>query len=770
MAAMKIPYLFGAFALAAILVACPPPPVGITINLPSSVNAQQGQTLNLTATVSNAQNTAVTWTIAPTGIGTFTPNGNSATYTAPSSIAANSSLLITAKSVQDTSKTATVTVNLQAPVVNSVIKVQQSATIRSVAINTQVLFSATENNNPTTNINWSVVEGATRGTIDAAGNYNSPSSVPNPATATIRATSKSDSSQFGEFQLTIIASGGISGTVTLNTGLLSAPVIPQAIRLEPQALRERQTNPDWNAARIQGEVLLLSSSSLQSLSSSSASLRSTTSRSDGGFVRVSVPRGMTDSAFAQKLMLETGATVQPNYLYRLQDAPNDAQYADQANLTQIDAAGAWFTQISVPDNLIAVLDTGINASHPDLVGRVTLGKDFCASYVDDPSTQANDPKCLTEDNDPSELTPTQGGGHGTFAIGMIAAATNNQAGIAGITQSGKVLAVKVFGADALGAIADTVALSKGIKYAADQGAKVISMSLGVCVTQANAFDTPDKLTENAITYAVGKGAVLVAASGNNGVSGGLQCGTDTAVQFPASNPNVIAVGSVNKSNVRSSFSATGTALDIVAPGESLLSLKFDTNNYELKSGTSFAAPQVAAVAGLIFAKTPTLTRVEVQNILESTAKDLGTAGKDTDFGAGLLQAGAALSKATNTTAPSVKTSVYMYADRLRTAIDAGAGCPTIDATDRDCYEGTSALTGRAVVTINGTSGAVAYSITLSRNGNPLQAGTYRVVACVNKNSNAEACDSGDLGKESNLNLQFNGTSLPNINLTLAALP
>ncbi|MEY4531275.1 MAG: hypothetical protein RLZZ156_1996, partial [Deinococcota bacterium] len=190
MAAMKIPYLFGAFALAAILVACPPPPVGITINLPSSVNAQQGQTLNLTATVSNAQNTAVTWTIAPTGIGTFTPNGNSATYTAPSSIAANSSLLITAKSVQDTSKTATVTVNLQAPVVNSVIKVQQSATIRSVAINTQVLFSATENNNPSTNINWSVVEGATRGTIDAAGNYNSPSSVPNPATATIRATSK----------------------------------------------------------------------------------------------------------------------------------------------------------------------------------------------------------------------------------------------------------------------------------------------------------------------------------------------------------------------------------------------------------------------------------------------------------------------------------------------------------------------------------------------------------------------------------------------------
>jgi subtilisin family serine protease len=767
---MKISNILGVFGLAAVLVACPPPPVVISLNSASAVNMQQGQTLNLTATVNNAQNTNVSWTIAPIGNGTFTPNGNSATYTAPASITANNSLLITATSIQDNSKNATVTINLQAPVVNSLIKVQQTATIRSVAINTQVQFSATENNAPTTNVNWSVVEGSTRGTIDTAGNYNSPSSVPNPATATIRATSKTDSSQFGEFQLSIVASGGISGTVTLNTGLLNAPLTPQATRLEPQALRERQVKADWNASRIQGEVLLISSNNLQTLSSNSPSLRNTISRTEGGFIRVSVPKGTTDRAFAEKIALETGATVQPNYLYRLQDAPNDSQFADQANLTQIDAAGAWFTQISVPDNLIAILDTGINANHPDLAGRVTLGKDFCATYADDPSTPANDPKCLTEDNDPTELTVSQGGGHGTFATGIIAATTNNQAGIAGITQSGKVLAIKVFGADAIGAIADTVALSKGIKYAADQGAKVISMSLGVCATQTNAFDTPDKLTENAINYAVGKGAVLVAASGNNGVNPNNQCGTDTSVQFPASNPNVIAVGSVSKSNTRSSFSATGAALDLVAPGESIISLKFDTNNYQAQSGTSFAAPQVAAVAGLMLAKTPTLTRVEIQSILESTAKDLGTVGKDTEFGTGLLQAGAALSKASNLTAPSVKTSVYMYADRLLSTPDANIGCPVVDASDRDCYEGKSALTGRAVVTINGTSGAVAYSITLSRNGNALQAGTYRVVACVNKNSNAEACDSGDLGAESNLNLQFNGTSLPNINLTLAALP
>jgi subtilisin family serine protease len=643
-----------------------------------------------------------------------------------------------------------------------VITVQQTAgtVLRSVAINTQVTFAATENGNPTAAVDWSVVEGASRGTITASGDYTAPSAVPNPATATIRATSKSNASNFGEFQLAIITSGGISGTVTLNAGLLSAPNLqPQSAKLEPQALLERRAASDWNAPRTRGEVLLVSSD-LGKLSSQSATLRGATAKLEGNFVRVRVPSGVSDKAFAEKLALETGATVQPNYIYRLLDAPNDTLFADQSYLTQIDAAGAWFTQTTVPDGLVAVIDSGINQNHPDLAGRVTLGKDFCPNIVNN--------ACQGEDNDPSEIPAANGGiGHGTFATGVIAAATNNNTGISGIAQSGKVLAVKVFGFDAGGATADTVALSKAIKYAADQNAKVISMSLGVCASQASAFDTPDKLTENAITYAVGKGAVLVAAAGNNGNNPNQQCGTDTGIQFPGNNPNVIAVGSVKNDNTRSSFSATGAALDIMAPGEALTGLKFDNNGYEKKTGTSFAAPQVAAVAALMFAKTPSLTRTEVQSILESTAKDLGAAGKDNEFGAGLMQAGAALSKAANQSAPSTKTSVYLYADRLRDA--PAAGCSTVDANNTACYDGTSPFAGRAVVTINGTSGAVAYSITLSRNGQPIQAGTYRVVACVNKNANATACDAGDLGKSSNLNLVYTGANLTGINLVLEQL-
>jgi subtilisin family serine protease len=476
-----------------------------------------------------------------------------------------------------------------------------------------------------------------------------------------------------------------------------------------------------------------------------------TARVENGFVRVKVPIGVSDAVFAEQLKLETGATVQPNYLYRLQGTLNDPLFAEQSSLLQIDAPSAWFSQILVPDNLIAVLDTGIQVNHADLSGRVNLGKDFCPVFTT---------ACEGEDTDPKELSASQGGGHGTFATGIIAANTNNRTGISGITQGGKILVVKVFGADNIGAIADTVSLAKGIRYAVQQGAKVLSLSLGVCTSQQSEFDTPDLITENAIGYAVGQGALLVAASGNNG-NNGSQCGSDTSVQFPGSHPSVLAVGSVNSSNIRSSFSATGNALDLVAPGEGLLSLGLN-NNLERKSGTSFAAPQVAAVAGLMFAKNPTLTGVAVQQILENTALDLGSTGKDPGYGVGLLQAGAALNSATEESEPV--TSVVLYAYRLRDLTS--ADCTVISVFNPNCYENSSAKSGMEIVSVRGSSGLVAYNINRSKDGNALQAGTYRVMACVNQNSNALLCDTGDLGTESVLNVQFNGSSLANINLTL----
>ncbi len=677
------------------------------------------------------------------------------------------------------------------PVNGEVVTQMAANVIRSVAVATQVQFKATIQNATDQRVTWSVAEAATAtpntkfGIVDQNGNYTSPTEVPSPAIATIRATSVATPSVFGDFQLTIIKSGGLNGTVTLNEGLITTTFAPDALRLQSLGATGRTSKPNWNNARIQGEVLVISNSglSVQNLSSRSATLRTAVSKSEGEFIRVQVPKGMTDQAFAEKIASESGAVVQPNYQYHLLDAPNDQFYNDQQTLVQIDAPGAWASQVKVPDGLIAVIDSGVKANHADLAGRVIPGKDFCPTYTT---------VCQGEDTDPEDIAVTGADGHGTFATGIIAAKTNNGIGIAGMTHEGKVLAIKVFGVKTEAGkpnlvLADSVAVSKGIAYAVAQGAKVLSMSLGVCANEATGFDTVDKLVEKAIDAAVTNNVTIVAAAGNNaaevtqgeGKPALIPCPVDNnatplvldpSIQFPANHPNVIAVGSVDATNFKSSFSAFGAQLDLVAPGEQIASLGLD-GGYTRKSGTSFAAPYVAAVAGLIRAKNPALTRAEVQNILESSAKDIGSAGKDPLFGAGLLQSGKALAKAEPVpvnTPPRVKTSVYMYADRL---LDAPAGaCTVVVATNRDCYDGTGGDAGRGVITINGTNGTVAYSITLSRNGTALKAGKYRVVACVNKNSNAIACDSGDLGVESALNLDFNGTALTVPNLVLAALP
>jgi subtilisin family serine protease len=626
-----------------------------------------------------------------------------------------------------------------------------------VPVKTGVQFKATnEAGNPLT-VTWDVVEGASRGTIDGNGNYTAPDNVPSPPTATVRATTTTTPKESGTYVLTIIPQGqaGINGTVTVPVGLLDAPrVEPQAVTATTQQAPVTKFAADWNAARVQGQLLVIPSAGArpQSLSTAS-SLRGARTQVDGDLLRVQVPAGVSDQVFAAQIAQETGAAVQPNYIYRPVALPNDPEFGKQANLIQIDAPGAWATQTAVNDGLIAVLDTGLVKSLSEIQGRFIEGRDFCAA-VNAKSA------CEGEDGDVTDVPVNQNGnGHGTFIAGQIAAVTGNGQSIAGLTQSGKVLIVKVFSADAKGPLADSPALAKGIKYAVDQGARVLNLSLGVCASQQAAFDVPDQAVSKALQDARAKGAVIVAAAGNNGAGG---CGTDYSVQFPGNHPDVIAVGSVNGNNARSAFSATGPQVSLVAPGEAILSLN-QSGTLETKSGTSFAAPQVAAVAGLMLSKNGALqtnnasTMTTIKAYLESTAKPLGAKN---EYGAGLLQAGAALAKAANPSGGGTKTSVYVYADLLR-----AGGNPNNDAD----YDAEGPLVGRTVVTLNGTSGSVSYNITLSRSTQPLKAGTYRITACVNKNANTKACDAGDL-QGIKRNVQYNGTKAEGQDVTLSQVP
>lgn len=647
----------------------------------------------------------------------------------------------------------------------SQVKVQNTVNGFQVAINTKATFYATITDSADQRVTWSI-EGAAadKGSIDPnTGEYTAPTKVPSPDKVIIRATSIANPSLSGTLEITIVIQGGIAGTINIPAGLIQQA--PNAAVAQSTSSTQAQTfTPDWSAPRAKGQFLIVGQSGADVVRVQSASptlQRARVESVSASLLRVNVPVGEDDEAFAARVARESGVVVQPNYLYKALALPNDPDFGKQTYLTQIDAQGAWSVQTGLAgDNLIAVLDTGANFSHPDLAGRLNNGRDFCVKL--NSSTGA----CEGQDNDSTDIpTDKESGSHGTHAAGIIAANTNNNTGIAGITQSGKILVVKVFGNDGgAGAgitSADSIALSNGITYATDSGAKVISMSLGIPFAQKGSGNF-DQVVEKQLAYAASKGVTLIAAAGNVG-------NTDFRVFFPASDDRVLAVGAVDNNNARTFYSAyQGKANLIFAPGglpgndqsgnpQGIYSTY--GNGYGYLAGTSFAAPQVAAIAGLMISQRPALTRDQVVQYLIETAKPLGSG-----LGVGLLQAGAALRKAQNPSSQAVSTTIYVYADPLK------AGCAANTPIRNDaCFDGNSPQAGRSVVTFTSKSGSVNYSVTINRSGQPLTPGTYRIVACVNKNSNAQACDAGDLAGVSSTTVTYDGTTRPGIDINLGQI-
>ncbi|HYL52800.1 MAG TPA: S8 family serine peptidase [Acidimicrobiia bacterium] len=269
---------------------------------------------------------------------------------------------------------------------------------------------------------------------------------------------------------------------------------------------------------------------------------------------------------------------------------------------------AWPT-VSGSGVTVAVVDTGVLAAHEDLAGAVVAGTDLAsdAHSVDPFGTGMVDPA-----------------GHGTHVAGIIGARVNNGRGIAGAAPNVKILPVRVLDAHGTG-VASNVA--EGIIWAADHGARVINLSLG---------GGPSPGMETAMQYANGKGAVVLAAAGNSYQSG-------NAPTYPAAYPEAIAVASVNQSLSHSSFSNTGSYVDIAAPGEMILSTySGSTHDYEWMSGTSMATPYASAAAALIVGTNPSLSAADIERALESTARDLGAPGRDDTFGYGLIDPRAAV--------------------------------------------------------------------------------------------------------------------------------
>jgi subtilisin family serine protease len=278
--------------------------------------------------------------------------------------------------------------------------------------------------------------------------------------------------------------------------------------------------------------------------------------------------------------------------------PNDPRYPEQWHLPSISAPQAWDVTAGSPQVTIAVIDTGVDYNHRDLAGRCVAGYNFVARNTN----------------------PMDDNGHGTHVAGIAAATGNNSIGVAGVDWGGRIMPLKVLDSQGSGYDSD---VASAIRYAADNGAKVINMSLG----------SPDysyTLSE-AVNYAYNKGVTMVAAAGNDGSS----------VGYPAACDHVIAVGALDSNNGLAYFSNRGSALDLTAPGVSILSTT--QGDYGKMSGTSMASPVVAGCASLVLSRHSGYTPAQVESTLKTSATDLGSPGFDTVFGYGKVNAYAAVS-------------------------------------------------------------------------------------------------------------------------------
>ena len=334
---------------------------------------------------------------------------------------------------------------------------------------------------------------------------------------------------------------------------------------------------------------------------------------------------------------------------------------------------------------VAIIDTGIDYNHPDLDDNYEGGYDFVNN----------------------DYFPMDDNGHGTHCAGIVAA-EDNDIGVIGVSPEAGLYAVKVLDAKGSGYVSDVVA---GIQWSIDNGMQIISMSLGSSSDSTSLRDACDG--------AYNSGILLFAAAGNSGNRGG----SGDNVLYPARYSSVIAVGATDSSDKRASWSSTGSALELAAPGVSIYSTYWD-NTYATLSGTSMACPHVAGTAALVLKSNIDSTydvnnngswdASEVRKRLRDTADDLGVTGWDSWYGYGLVDADeAAAAPSVDTTPPTISGLTPADGALINTATS------TISATVADA-SGIDAAS--IVMTLEGSivehsydiiTGLVSYSSTLA---------------------------------------------------------
>ena len=274
--------------------------------------------------------------------------------------------------------------------------------------------------------------------------------------------------------------------------------------------------------------------------------------------------------------------IEPDYTYYINTISNDRYFSSQWNLKNINCPTAWDIEKGKNSIIIAIVDTGVDYNHPDLKNNILKEGDQIVGY----DFVNNDPYPMDDYN------------HGTHCAGIAAAVTNNLIGIAGVSWNCKIMPIKVLNSRGRGY---SSWIAKGIKWAADHNANVISLSLG-------SYEYSQVLVD-AINYAYNKGIVVVAAAGNENTN--KRC-------YPAGYKNVIAVGATDYNNRKASFSNYGTWVDVSAPGVSILST-LRGKTYGKLSGTSMACPHVSGLVALMLSEKPNLSPSQIRYYLKKNA-------------------------------------------------------------------------------------------------------------------------------------------------------
>jgi thermitase len=404
-------------------------------------------------------------------------------------------------------------------------------------------------------------------------------------------------------------------------GLLAGWLWPVMAQNPPRPGQVSDSRIEYKA----GEILVKFRAGLSSASAERVSQRYDASyvrNLDGSDIEVwHVPQG---SELATAARLNDDPLIdfaEPNYrVYAFDRVPNDPLYGNQWAHGLIQSPAAWDIVTGEPTVTIAILDTGIDETHPDLAGKIVGGYD----YIDN-------------DTDPHDLN-----GHGTHVAGIAAAVTDNGLGVAGMTWEARIMPVRVLDAEGAGYVD---ILAEGIIWAYANGAEVLNISLG-------GYGNSQSLVD-AVNLAHAAGSLVVAAMGND---------DSGARTYPAANNHVLAVAATDRHDLRAPYSNYGAHCDVAAPGGYMTEYQdpdgiystmptYDVYmttsdqylvNYDYVQGTSQAVPYVAGLAALLWSLEPSLTPDQVQATIKATAVDGGAPGWDQFYGHGRIDALAAV--------------------------------------------------------------------------------------------------------------------------------